>query len=479
MSIRYFRTLASVCLITLLTACGAAQDSSEGDDAQDVPTVDSTSLEPSSFGGRRHRNPPVSPSAPPPAPAPTAPPAAPAAPDFGGPLRGTNLLGMEGDYSFNEASGPVADSDYAVHSNQIVDYLASKHVNVIRFLCSWERMQSTLNGPVPAATSGNYKTYFDNYKRIVDYATGTKGMTVIVEPWQASRSGDTGGPSWRGNVVGGGVVTSAHFANFWSKMATIFASNPRVTIGLVNEPNNMSTMMWFSAAQAAVTAIRGTGFTGAIHVPGNGWTGAGTWTDSSYDTASPKRSNAYGWLNARGVGLPLSDPAGKLVVGVHAYADPDAGGGTTTIGSTTISRSRVKVAVDWARANGLKVFVGEIGMYAGRRERERELERLRLLPRRERRHAAGLRVVGLRQAGLVERRRRVGRRPLLDHPDQQLHGRHREHDDDQGRLHAVALAARRDRIRGTRGRRDESEASHQTKRPSRLAALGLSRACQL
>jgi endoglucanase len=31
--------------------------------------------------------------------------------------------------------------------------------------------------------------------------------------------------------------------------------------------------------------------------------------------------------------------------------------------STTISRSRVSGVVDWARANGLKVFIGEIGMY--------------------------------------------------------------------------------------------------------------------
>lgn len=280
-------------------------------------------------------------------------------------LRGTNLVGMEGGYSFNQSSGPVPDSDYAVHATQTIDYLAAKNMKVIRFLFSWERMQATLNGPIPAATSGNYKSYFDDYNRIVNYATNVKGMTVLVEPWQASTSGNTGGPTWRGNVVGGGVVTSAHFADFWSKMATVYASNPRVAIGLVNEPNNMSTMTWFAAAQAAVTAIRGTGFGGDIHVPGNGWTGAGSWTDSSYDTAATKRSNAYGWANARGVGLPLLDPVGKLVANVHSYADTDAGGSTTTVVSSTVSRTRVKVAVDWARANGVRVFVGEIGMYAG------------------------------------------------------------------------------------------------------------------
>jgi len=300
---------------------------------------------------------PVATPDPTPAPAPTPTPASTS-------LRGTNLVGMEGGYGFDQTNGPIPDTTYAVHSTQVVDYLAGKHVNVLRFLFSWERMQSTLNGPIPAATTGNYKSYFDDYKRIVDYATNVKGMTVVIEPWQASTSGGAGGAAWRGNVVGGGVVTSAHFADFWSKMATVYKDNPRVTIGLVNEPNSMSTMVWFGAAQAAVDAIRGAGFNGEIQVPGNGWTGAGSWTDSWYDTASTKRSNAYGWMNARGTGQPLSDSLNKLTIEVHNYADTDAAGSTTEVTSANISKTRLKVVTDWARTNGLKVFVGEIGMYA-------------------------------------------------------------------------------------------------------------------
>ena len=52
-------------------------------------------------------------------------------------------------------------------------------------------------------------------------------------------------------------------------------------------------------------------------------------------------------------------------MGVHTYADADAGGTTTAVVSSTVTRSRVKVVVDWARANKLQVFIGEIGMYAG------------------------------------------------------------------------------------------------------------------
>lgn len=316
--------------------------------SEEAPSGSDAGAEPTTDGGTS------SPSPTPPSPTPTT-------PAFAN-LRGTNLVGMEGGNGFDQASGPVPDKDYAVHSTKIIDYLAVKKVGVIRFLFSWERMQPKLGGPVPGGASGNYKSYFDDYKRIVDYATA-KGMTVVIAPWQAGSSG-TGGARWRGNLVGGGTVTSDHFADFWSKMATVYASNPRVAINLVNEPNNMSTMAWFGMAQSAITAIRKTGFTGEIHVPGNGWSAAHSWNDNWYDTASPKRSNAYGWMNARGPGLPLLDPLAKTVMEVHTYADKDAGGSSTEVVSGTTSRSRVKVATDWARANGLKVFVGEIGMYA-------------------------------------------------------------------------------------------------------------------
>jgi endoglucanase len=301
-------------------------------------------------------------SAAPPAPAPSP---APAPPVTTTRLRGTNLVGMEGGYGFDQATGPVPDVDYAVHATQVVDYLAKKNVNVLRFLFSWERMQSVLGGPIPAATSGNYKAYFDDYKRIVDYATNIKGMTVIMEPWQPSASGGVGGASWRGNKVGGGTVTTAHFADFWTKMAAPYTSNPRVAIGLVNEPNGIDTMAWFATAQVVVTALRSAGFAGDIHVPGNGYTSASGWSNAWYDVGSPQRSNAYGWLNARGSGKPLSDPLSKLVVSVHTYADADASGNTATVVSSTISRTDVTGVTQWARANGLRVFVGEIGMYAG------------------------------------------------------------------------------------------------------------------
>ncbi|MBK6377731.1 MAG: hypothetical protein IPF61_12540 [Xanthomonadales bacterium] len=48
-------------------------------------------------------------------------------------------------------------------------------------------------------------------------------------------------------------------------MATIFACDPCVDHGLINDPNDMSTMPGFSAAQAAIMAIHASGSTQRIH----------------------------------------------------------------------------------------------------------------------------------------------------------------------------------------------------------------------
>jgi endoglucanase len=277
---------------------------------------------------------------------------------------------MEGGYggrvarsNWDRASGPVADTDYPVHSAKLIDYFKTKRIRLIRLLFSWERMQSALWGPVPAAGAG-YAAYFDNFKRVVDYATRL-GIVVIIEPWQANSSGGAGGARWRGQLIGSVNVDLKAFADFWSKLATLFKGNRRVEYGLVNEPNHMSTMSWWKIAQKCIDAIRAAGATTKIYVPGNGYSSAGSWTQNWYDTARVKRSNAYGWLNANGVGSPLFDPLKKSIAEVHVYLDPDAGGGTTEIVSASIARERIAVALNEASARGYKIFVGEIGCYAG------------------------------------------------------------------------------------------------------------------
>jgi endoglucanase len=183
-------------------------------------------------------------------------------------------------------------------------------------------------------------------------------------------------PMWKNNLVGDTTFTNAHFANLYTQLATYFSGNDLVGFGMLNEPNNMSTMTWFSTAQAVITAIRNTGNTAWIFVPGNGYS-SWQWISDDYDTASIKRSSAYGWENANGVGFPLSDPLNKLIAAPHIYMD-DEGGTTYKInavgGGAQVNAlvDRISVVVDWARGFNtrhrtapIKVYLGEIGYYAG------------------------------------------------------------------------------------------------------------------
>ncbi len=282
-------------------------------------------------------------------------------------FRGTNVVGMEMNYAaFDQGTGPIGGTHYPVHDTRLIDYFASKGMNTIRFLFSWEGMQSSLMGTIPASNVGNYKLYFDRYKAIVDYATDVKGMQVVIEPWQANAQGGAGGVRWRGGLVGTAAVPLAAWSDFWTKMAGVYGANPRVAFGLVNEPNNMSTMGWWAIAQAGVTAIRVAGASNRIYVPGNGYSAASTWEigNAFYDTDAVKHSNAYGWLNANGPGQPISDPLNNLVVEVHTYLDTDQGGSTTEITSATAAREHMAVVVNEARLRGYKVYLGEIGFLA-------------------------------------------------------------------------------------------------------------------
>jgi len=287
-------------------------------------------------------------------------------------FRGTTIAGMESGFNGAgtqhvclQAGGPVAGTDYPAQDTRLVDYYSAKGVSMLRPLFAWECMQPVLNGTIPGAAVGNYKAYFDAYKMMVDYATNTKGMNVIIEPWEAASDNSIGGAMWNGDLVGSAAVPRSAFADFWSRMAAIFKDNPRVSYGLMSEPNHMSTASWFASAQAAITAIRTTGSTQRIYVPGNAYTAAATWTTAN-SYGGDAVSNAEGWLNANGVGMPLSDdPLNNIALEVHTYVDCYQGGLYDEITSNTAAREQLDVAVQWARPRGYPVYLGEIGMYAG------------------------------------------------------------------------------------------------------------------
>lgn len=263
-------------------------------------------------------------------------------------LNGTNAAGGEISYGVGNTTNPISGQDYLFINHADIDYIASKHMNTIRLLFSWEVLQPTLNNPLATNTYAN-----DLFER-VEYITNIKNMYCMIEPHGAS---DTNFARYKGNVVGSSAVPNSAFADLWSRLATKYKDNPKVIFGLSNEPTSIGTMQWFSAAQAAINSIRAANFKNIIMCPGNGWTGSGSWLDNWYDIASPKVSNANAWLT-------LTDPMNNLIVSVHAYADDNAGGGTNNIMNENIFVERLTNVVNWARTNKIKVHMSEFGVSA-------------------------------------------------------------------------------------------------------------------
>src|SRR5262249_11670346 len=144
----------------------------------------------------------------------------------------------------------------------------------------------------------------------------TRGMNVIINPHNFARyypditsfnsmqSGSVG-------VIGATAVPNAAFADFWGRLANIYKTNRLVIFGLMNEPNAISGSQWVSAANAAIVAIRATGATNLILVPGISWTGAHSWVSSG---------NSVDMLN-------IVDSGSNYAFEVHQYLDSDSSGG--------------------------------------------------------------------------------------------------------------------------------------------------------
>jgi endoglucanase len=269
---------------------------------------------------------------------------------LGAQRNGLNHVGMNlGD--FDRGSGPVRGTDYPTYSDQLLDWYQEKHVKSVRFMFTWEAVQSTLGGPVPAPEPG----YSDYWSDLIDVLNRllVRDIYVILCPWQynaASKDTDI--------VYDNVAFTSADLANFWGKFATaingITGNDQRVGFDLINEPHThaesgyksgdlgMSLADWFTYAQAAIDTIRSSGAMNTIFVPGMEYTAASSFTTNG---------SSIEWLS-------LTDPQTNIAVTVHCYS------GLGSANPTVLSNA-CSALVAWARTNGIKVNIGEIAIDAG------------------------------------------------------------------------------------------------------------------
>ena len=145
-------------------------------------------------------------------------------------------------------------------------------LNIFRLPVAWQYLvNGKLGGTLDATNLGQYD-------QLVQACLGT-GAHCIIDIHNYAR--------WNGNIIGqAGGPTNDDFSGLWSQLATKYAANTNVIMGLMNEPHDSmynqdystteltrmivpSMTDWAASCQAAVAAIRNAGATSQmILLPG-------------------------------------------------------------------------------------------------------------------------------------------------------------------------------------------------------------------
>ncbi|KAL8831124.1 MAG: hypothetical protein Q9191_001050, partial [Dirinaria sp. TL-2023a] len=154
---------------------------------------------------------------------------------------------------------------------------------------------------------------------------------------------------WDGNIIGQGGPENDQFASLWQQLATNYAKESKVVMGLMNEPHDMPSMTaWATTVQAAVTAIRKAGATTQhILLPGNGYTSAGSFVSSGSATALEKVTN-------------LDGSTDLLIFDVHKYFDSDNSGTHASCVSNYIDNA-FKPLASYLTSNKRQALLSEFG----------------------------------------------------------------------------------------------------------------------
>ncbi len=237
---------------------------------------------------------------------------------------------------------------YIVPTRDDIDYFAAEGFTTIRLPFSWEALQPTLNGPLD-------QTLLTQIKNVVSYAAAA-GINVILDnhnqaEYDPNRAQDY--PNYNPNLIGSAQVPTSAFADFWSKLAGVFAKSTNVSFGLMNEPHLTSASDWLKDVNAAIAAIRSAGAVSQqVLVSGIDYDGAAGWTTSGNSAI----------LGAAGA---VVDPSHNYVFEVHQYLDYDGSGQHDDVASVTTGVDRLRTITAWAQQTGNKLYLGEVGVSSG------------------------------------------------------------------------------------------------------------------
>lgn len=222
------------------------------------------------------------------------------------PMTGINMAG--GEFSATQDKLPgVFNQDYAYPLNTF-GYWAGKGIYLMRIPFRLERLEHTdakgvlnaseitrITASFDAANAQLCKVLFDchNYMHRFD---GNDNKEII--------------------GIAGSSYSTSDFATFWGLIATQWKNHPVFQspggFDIMNEPSNFDVAtnpsLWVDNANAAIVAIRATGYTGRIYVGGDSFSTASRW-----DTIGPRMLNVV-------------DSGNNLWFEAHQYFDSNQDG---------------------------------------------------------------------------------------------------------------------------------------------------------
>lgn len=323
---------------------------------------------------------------------------------------GTNLSGMEWADGVRLGDATAPNLHFTVPRAAEVRWLATRGFGKNRLPFMWELLQPMLvdtqaNAQAraligePGALHEGYAGHIDavldahaaagarcildchNYCRYTDFRFqpdgSVIGLTRPPDPLRHAYTTDASQVFTRIMATApGATLRPAAFADLWRRIVQRWGRHPGFGgYGLMNEPHDMplpgqvtdstpvggvgeDLTIWPAFARAAIDAIRALDPAGTIYVSGNAWGGA--------MNIGPEFNPAW----------PLA--GSNLVYEVHSYVDAFNNGNGFDwelevaknftagfgVGPMTLDtgRDRMRIATDWARANGTVVALTETGM---------------------------------------------------------------------------------------------------------------------
>ncbi|KAF1952331.1 glycoside hydrolase [Byssothecium circinans] len=239
--------------------------------------------------------------------------------------------------------------DYLFINESAIDFFLNSEVNTIRIPFLLERMC-----PLETGLGATFnETYFTEFQTAVTYITGQGGYAVL-DAHNYMRYNDPSSQPQSGSIIGNTsdpkAASTTALAAFWGELSKRFMTNPNVIFGIMNEPHDMPTQLVLANDQAMINSIRTAGAQQLILVPGNGFTGAQRWLNT---TCSQNCTPNAEILTA------IQDPMNNFAFDMHLYFDNDTSG--THEECTLAAPTNLLPVTSWLRENNYTAFLSEFG----------------------------------------------------------------------------------------------------------------------